>query len=98
VYPAISPSALGLLYLWTCTSILTDQAMELILTGSPATAAEMERFGVVNRVMSPEQDVLEETLKVARTITSFSAGAVGLAKEAILTGKPIVRVLRRVPD
>jgi enoyl-CoA hydratase len=93
VYPAISRRALGLLlYPWTNSSILTFQAMQLILTGSPATAAEMERLGVVNRVMSPEQDVLEDTLKVAQTITSFSAGAVGLAKEAILSGKPILRL------
>jgi enoyl-CoA hydratase len=99
MYPASSPGALGLLtFLWPSASILTDQAMELILTGSPATAAEMERLGVVNRVMSPEQDVLEETLKVARTIASFSAGAVGLAKEAILTGKPILWVLRKLPN
>lgn len=61
--------------------------MELILTGSSATAAEMERLGVVNRVMAPEEDVLEETLKIARTIASFSAGAVRLAKEAVLTGE-----------
>jgi hypothetical protein len=41
---------------------------------------------------------LEETLKIARTIASFSAGAVGLAKEAILTGKPILWVLRKLPN
>ncbi|KAF1935031.1 ClpP/crotonase [Clathrospora elynae] len=64
-----------------------QKAMELILTGSPATALEMERLGVVNRVMSPEEDVLEATLKIARTISSFSAGAVGLAKQAVLAAE-----------
>ena len=59
----------------------------MILTGSPATASEMERLGVVNRVISPEQDVLDEAVQVAATIASFSAPAVKLAKEAVTAGK-----------
>ncbi|KAF1846732.1 ClpP/crotonase [Cucurbitaria berberidis CBS 394.84] len=59
------------------------KAMEMILTGSPATAREMERLGVVNRIMTAEQDVVDEALKVAQTMASFSAPAVGLAKEAV---------------
>lgn len=70
-----------------CIIVLTDQAMEMILTGSTATATEMERLGVVNRVMSLEQNVLNEALQVAQTIASFSAPAVGLAKEAVTAGK-----------
>jgi enoyl-CoA hydratase len=68
-------------------AILTDQAMELILTGEPSTAIEMARLGVVNRAVLPEQDVLEETLKVARRIASLSAPAVALAKQAVLAGQ-----------
>ncbi|KAH7069519.1 ClpP/crotonase-like domain-containing protein [Paraphoma chrysanthemicola] len=60
-----------------------QKAMELILTGAPTSATEMERLGVVNRVISSEDDVLEETLKVARTVASYSAGAIGLAKQAV---------------
>ncbi|CAO2649037.1 Nn.00g099860.m01.CDS01 [Neocucurbitaria sp. VM-36] len=59
------------------------KAMEMIMTGMPTAASEMERLGVVNRVMTSEQDVFEEALKVAQTIASFSAPAVGLAKQAI---------------
>lgn len=61
--------------------------MELILTGSPTTAAEMERFGLVNRVCSAEQDVVEEALKVAGVVAAYSAPAIGLAKQAIRAGK-----------
>ncbi|KAH7132410.1 enoyl-CoA hydratase [Dendryphion nanum] len=59
------------------------KAMELILTGSPRTAAEMERFGIVNRVCSAEEDVLEEALKVAQVVASFSAPAIALGKQAV---------------
>jgi enoyl-CoA hydratase len=78
--------------------VLTAQAMELILTGTPATAAVMERLGVVNRVMLPEEDVLEETLKMARKIASFSAPAIGLAKQAVLAGKATLDPTRKVPS
>ncbi|KAH7402163.1 ClpP/crotonase-like domain-containing protein [Phaeosphaeria sp. MPI-PUGE-AT-0046c] len=64
-----------------------QKAMELILTGAPAAAAKMERWGIVNRVMMPDEDVLEETLKVARTVASFSTPAVGLAKQAVLAAE-----------
>jgi enoyl-CoA hydratase len=60
--------------------------MELILTGTPTTATEMAHLGVVNRAVLPEEDVLEETLKIARRIASLSAPAVGMAKQAVLAG------------
>lgn len=63
--------------------------MELILTGAPTSATEMERLGVVNRVILTGADVLEETLVVARTVASYSAGAVGLAKQAVAAGQSI---------
>jgi enoyl-CoA hydratase/carnithine racemase len=48
-------------------------------------------------VMSPKEDVLEETLKIARTVASFSAGAVELAKEAVQAGKLILQLLWDLP-
>jgi enoyl-CoA hydratase/carnithine racemase len=72
--------------------------MELILTGSPVTALEMERFGVVNQVMSPGEDVLEATLEIARKVASFSAPAVGLAKQAVLAGELILSKLGYPPN
>lgn len=47
----------------------------------------MERLGVVNRAVSTEEDVLEVAMKMARTVASFSAPAVGLAKQAIVAGE-----------
>jgi enoyl-CoA hydratase len=72
--------------------------MELILTGSTVTALEMERFGVVNQVMSPDQDVLEATLEIARRVASFSAPAMGLAKQAVLAGEFILSKLGMFPE
>ncbi|KAF2737763.1 enoyl-CoA hydratase [Polyplosphaeria fusca] len=63
------------------------KAMELVLTGRSTTAAELERFGVVNRVCLPEEDVVEQTMAVAKTVASFSAPAVGLAKQAVRTAE-----------
>ncbi|OAL49269.1 enoyl-CoA hydratase [Pyrenochaeta sp. DS3sAY3a] len=59
------------------------KAMEMILTGAPATANEMQRLGVVNRIMAADQDVLQEAVKVARRLASFSAPVVGMAKHAV---------------
>lgn len=61
--------------------------MELILTGLPVTATEMEQRGVVNRVVSSDGDVLEEALLVAKIITARSAPALRLAKHVVKTGK-----------
>ena len=61
--------------------------MELILTGASTSASEMERLGVVNRAVSSEEDVLEVAMKMARAVASFSAPAVGLAKQAVLAGE-----------
>jgi enoyl-CoA hydratase len=68
-------------------SILTSQAMELVLTGDPRPATEMERFGLVNKVCSAEEDVLEEATKLAERVAAYSAPAIGLAKQAIKAGK-----------
>ncbi|KAH9878604.1 hypothetical protein IAQ61_001876 [Plenodomus lingam] len=63
------------------------KAMEMILTGAPASANEMERLGVINRVVSATQDVVDEALQVAQKIASFSAPAIGLAKKAVETAE-----------
>lgn len=60
--------------------------MQFVLTGSPATASEMERLGVVNQAVAADQDVVEEAVRVAETIAAFSAPAVGLAKQAVKAG------------
>jgi enoyl-CoA hydratase len=74
--------------------------MEMILTGSTTTAAEMERFGVVNKIYPAGEDVLEKALKVAEVIAAFSMPAIGLAKQAVKAGKHSIAtpVLEKVTD
>jgi enoyl-CoA hydratase/carnithine racemase len=69
------------------TCLLTGQAMEMILTGLPVTADDMERRGLVTRVIPTDQDVLKEALATAQTIIARSAPAVRLAKQAVKAGK-----------
>ncbi|PVH94971.1 ClpP/crotonase [Periconia macrospinosa] len=60
-----------------------QKAMEMILTGMPTTASDLERFGVVNRVIPLDQSVLDAAIKVAEVTAAFSAPAAQLAKQAI---------------
>lgn len=59
------------------------RAMEMVLTGEPLSAAEAERFGLVNKVV-PVELLLEEAKKMAKKIAAKPPLAVKLAKEAIL--------------
>jgi enoyl-CoA hydratase len=58
------------------------KAMELTLTGRMMGAAEAERSGLVARVV-PAAELVDEALKVAATIASYSATAVFAAKESV---------------
>lgn len=59
------------------------RAMELVLTGDIISAADAERFGLVNRVF-PVELFLEEAKNVARKIAAKPVLAVRAAKEAVL--------------
>ena len=58
------------------------KAMELCLTGRMMGAEEAERAGLVSRIV-PAADLLEEALKVARTIADMSPVAAVMVKEAV---------------
>ena len=58
------------------------KAMDLCLTGRMMDAEEAERSGLVARVVAVA-DLQQEAFKAASTIASYSATAVGLAKEAV---------------
>jgi len=59
-----------------------SKAMELCLTGRQMDAAEAERCGLVSRVV-PAAELLNEAMKAAEKIASFSLPAVMSAKEAV---------------
>jgi len=59
-----------------------SKAMELILTGNMISAEEAAAHGLVSRVV-PDDKLLEEALKTAEKIASFSQPAVMMAKETV---------------
>lgn len=59
------------------------RAMEMVLTGEPISAADAERFGLVNRVV-PVELLLDEAKNIARKIAAKPVLAVKTAKEAVL--------------
>jgi len=59
-----------------------SKAMELVLTGEMLSAEEAEKAGLVSRVVAQGAEV-EEALRVAEKIASFSSPVVQLAKECI---------------
>ncbi len=61
-----------------------SKAMEMVLTGRLMDAAEAERAGLVSRVV-PATELVDEALKTAATIASYSAAAVYAGKEAVNT-------------
>ncbi|HEY8336730.1 MAG TPA: enoyl-CoA hydratase-related protein [Tardiphaga sp.] len=61
------------------------RAKELILSGLPFSAEEAERWGLVNRVLPPEQ-LLDATLAIAARIAGNGPISVRQAKQAIHRG------------
>ncbi|MGE5307117.1 MAG: enoyl-CoA hydratase-related protein [Alphaproteobacteria bacterium] len=59
------------------------RAMEMVLTGDFMSAADAERFGLVNRVV-PLEMLMEEAKKIANKIAAKPALAIKAAKEAVL--------------
>ncbi|GBE43570.1 MAG TPA: enoyl-CoA hydratase [Rhizobiales bacterium] len=59
-----------------------SKAMEMCLTGRNMDAEEAERAGLVSRVV-PANKLIEDALKVAGKIASFSSPAVYMAKESV---------------
>jgi enoyl-CoA hydratase len=56
----------------------------------------MEQRGVVNKVVSTDQDVLEEALRVAHIIAGRSAPALRLAKHVVRTGEKMSSAQSRI--
>ncbi len=61
------------------------KAMELILTGNIINAEEAARIGLVNKVV-PQEDLLNESLTLAKRIAQNAPVAVAYSKRAIVEG------------
>lgn len=59
-----------------------SKAMELILTGNFIKAEEAKTMGLVSNVFKAEE-LLEEALKMANTIASYSKPVVAMAKQSV---------------
>lgn len=60
------------------------RATEILLTGRNVEAAEAERIGLVSRVVKPEE-LLDEALEVAASITRHSPFGIRLTKQVLQT-------------
>ena len=60
-----------------------SKAMEMCLTGNTVTAAELERAGVVSRVLPPAE-LMPAAMKLAEQIASMSLPLVKLTKASVL--------------
>jgi enoyl-CoA hydratase len=63
----------------------TARALEIMLTGKFVDMREAERIGLVNRVV-PNAEVLNEAMKLAKSISSKSQVAVRAIVEAVMEG------------
>lgn len=63
-------------------SVGKSKAMDMVLTGDMITAQEALDFGLVSRLY-PSDDLLEESIKAASKIGSFSKPVVAMAKECV---------------
>src|SRR5262249_11783603 len=52
-------------------ALMTKKALEMLFTGSPITAADAERYGLVNHVV-PSAQLAERTLNLAKQIMNAS--------------------------
>jgi enoyl-CoA hydratase/carnithine racemase len=69
-------------------AVSPKKALEMLLTGTPISAAEAERCGLVNRVV-PRERLAEETLQLARQIAAASGPVVTLGKRAFYEQLPL---------
>ncbi|XP_048758938.1 enoyl-CoA hydratase, mitochondrial-like [Ostrea edulis] len=68
-----------------CKAIGKSKAMEMVLTANRMSAQEAEKAGLVSKVL-PAADLVNEAIKTAEKIGSFSIIATSMCKEAVNAG------------
>lgn len=69
-------------------AVTPKKAMEMLLTGTPMSAAEAERAGLVNRVV-PAERLASEAKQLAEQIATASSTIVALGKQAFYGQLPL---------
>lgn len=64
------------------------KALEMLLTGTPISAAEAERIGMINRVV-PRARLGETTMELAKQIAAASGTTIALGKRAFYEQLPL---------
>lgn len=64
-----------------CRALPTKKTLEMLFTGSSISAQEAERFGMVNRVVPPDQ-LSDQTWELARQVASAASSTLALGKRA----------------
>ena len=62
-------------------AVMPKKAMEMLLTGAPISAQEALEFGLISRVVAPEE-LEENVMGLARQISAASAPTLALGKKA----------------
>ena len=71
-------------------AVPAKKALEMLFTGTPISAAEAERCGLINRVV-PADRLRAETMELARQIAKSSASTMALGKRAFYEQLPLDR-------
>ena len=60
-----------------------DKALEMMLTGEPVIAEHAERIGLVSRLATADESLLEQTLRFAREISRHSQPAIDAVRDCV---------------
>ncbi|KAH6668274.1 enoyl-CoA hydratase [Halenospora varia] len=63
-----------------------QRAMEMVLTGRTVSADEAERWGLVNRVLKADEDIVTESVKLAEMIARSSPDAILVSRRGLMFG------------